>query len=315
LHLGVRNPGTLLGAMIIGGLATGMAVPALSDAAAGLTIPALGCQTFLTVGSLPSLGGRAAAAQGARLAGLHLAALTLPLVAVAVAFDLDTPLGFGLFVLAVVPPAALVPTFAEMLGVDVGAAVAFCLLSYTVALVVTPVALLLASGENVGGEAVLSVLALGLLAPTLLGRLCHRLLERLPTGPRHALVSAAVFVVTLGLGGDLLPGLTGSDITPTRLVLVGVLVVLRTAGSGWAARRLSPPDLRDEAPLAGGFKNIALAAGASGVLMGSAAAIPSLLSFPAEALYFIHLSRRGGPPPSPGGKVGTCTALRNNLAE
>jgi hypothetical protein len=48
--------------------------------------------------------------------------------------------------------------------------------------------------------------------------------------------------------------------------------------------------------LAGGFKNAAMAAGASG-LMGSAAAILSLLSFPAEALYFVARAAagRGGP--------------------
>ena len=310
----MNNPGMVLGAMIMAGLVTGMAVPVLSDLVAGLTIAALGGQTFLTVGSLPSLGGRSAALQGVRLAGLHLVASSLPLVAAAVALDLDTPLGFGVFVLAVVPPAALVPTFAEMLGVDVGAAVAFCLLSYMAALAITPVALLAASGESVGAGAVLSVLALGLLAPTLLGRLCHRVLERVPKSPRHALVSAAVFVVTLGLGGDLLPGLTGSDITAPRLGLVLALVILRTAGSGWLARRLSPRALRDEAPLAGAFKNIALAAGASGVLLGSAAAIPSLLSFPAEALYFMHLSRRGGPPPTKFGKVPSLGISRNNLA-
>jgi predicted Na+-dependent transporter len=289
---GMGGGGALLGASMIGGLAVGMLAPEVSLGAAGLTLWALGFQTLLTVGSLPSLGGREAAARGIRLLGLHVVTLSGPLVGAAFALDLSTPIGFGVFVTAVAPPAALVPAFAEVMDLDVAAAVAFSLLSYSAALVVTPAALLLATGATVPPDAVLTVLALGLLGPTILGRAAHRWLERVPAHRRQAAVCAAVFVITLSLGGDLLPSLSSSGVTPARIALVVGLIVVRTVGTGWVAGRLAPTGLRAEGTLAGSFKNIALSAGASAQLMGSAAAIPSLLSFPGEALYFMYLSHR-----------------------
>ena len=47
-----------------------------------------------------------------------------------------------------------------------------------------------------------------------------------------------------------------------------------------------------EAPFAVAFKNVALAAAVGGSLLGSVAALPGLLGFPVEILYFLYLARR-----------------------
>jgi hypothetical protein len=291
----VRHAGALLGGAILAGLIGGALLPAISTAVAGIAIPALGFQTLLTVGALPSLGGRGAAVRGLKLLGLHLATLTAPLAVVGVLLGLEHPLGFGVFVMAVVPPAALVPTYAEAMKLDVGSAVAFCLTSYAIALVATPAALVAAAGSSLGRGAILSVLGVGLVAPTIAGRVLHRFLMKVPTGPRQVLVAIAIFLITFSLGGDLLPALSAENVTVGGIGAIALLLVARTAGSGWIAGALSPANLGSEAALAGGFKNIALSAGASAALMGSAAALPSLLAFPVEACYFMFLAQQRPP--------------------
>ena len=47
-----------------------------------------------------------------------------------------------------------------------------------------------------------------------------------------------------------------------------------------------------EAPFAVAFKNVALAAAVGGSLLGAVAALPGLLGFPVEILYFLCLARR-----------------------
>jgi hypothetical protein len=288
----VRHAGALLGGAILAGLVGGALLPGLSTSLAGIAIPALGFQTLLTVGALPSLGGWGATRRGLRLVGLHLATLSAPLAVAGALLGLDNPLGFGVFVMAVVPPAALVPTYAEAMNLEVGPAVAFCLTSYTIALVATPAALVAAAGSSLGREVILSVLGVGLVAPTIAGRLLHRFLMRVRTATRQTLVAIAIFLITFSLGGDLLPALSADHVTPGRIGAIGLLLLARTAGSGWIAGALSPSNLTSEGSLAGGFKNIALSAGASAALMGSAAALPSLLAFPAEACYFMFLAKR-----------------------
>jgi hypothetical protein len=288
----VRHAGALLGSAILAGVIGGALLPAISTAVAGVAIPALGFQTLLTVGALPSLGGRGAAVRGLKLLGLHLATLTAPLAIAGVLLGLENPLGFGVFVMAVVPPAALVPTYAEAMKLDVGSAVAFCLTSYAIALVATPAALVAAAGSSLGRGAILSVLGVGLVAPTIAGRVLHRFLMKVPTGARQVLVAIAIFLITFSLGGDLLPALSADNVTVGGIGAIALLLVARTAGSGWIAGALSPANLASEGALAGGFKNIALSAGASAALMGSAAALPSLLAFPVEACYFMFLAQQ-----------------------
>ena len=54
----------------------------------------------------------------------------------------------------------------------------------------------------------------------------------------------------------------------------------------------APPDLEAEAPFAVAFKNVALAAATGGSLVGAAAALPGLLAFPVEILFFLFLAQR-----------------------
>jgi hypothetical protein len=89
--------------------------------------------------------------------------------------------------------------------------------------------------------------------------------------------------------------LSADNVTVGGIGAIALLLVARTAGSGWIAGALSPANLASEGALAGGFKNIALSAGASAALMGSAAALPSLLAFPVEACYFMFLAQQRPP--------------------
>jgi hypothetical protein len=62
-------------------------------------------------------------------------------------------------------------------------------------------------------------------------------------------------------------------------------------GGAALAARLAPAGLRIEAPFAVAFKNVALAAAVGGSLLGAVAALPGLLGFPVEVLYFLFLAR------------------------
>jgi hypothetical protein len=105
LHARMPNADAVLGMAMNVGLSAGVLAPDLSRATSDLALWALGFQTLLTVGALPALGGRPAALRGARLLGVHLVTITLFLAAAAAGLGLETPLGFGMFVLAAVPPA------------------------------------------------------------------------------------------------------------------------------------------------------------------------------------------------------------------
>jgi hypothetical protein len=69
-------------------------------------------------------------------------------------------------------------------------------------------------------------------------------------------------------------------------------LALRAAAGSAAATRLAPPELEAEAPFSVAFKNVALAAATGGSLVGAAAALPGLLAFPVEILFFLFLAHR-----------------------
>lgn len=281
----------LLTGCILAGLALGAAVPA-AEAAHRLAIPALAVQTLVTVGALPGLRGSGAVRGGLQLAVVHLLVATAPVAAVATLVGLDDPIGFGIYMMAVAPPAALIPAYALVLRLDVRPLLVFCLVAYGASLVVTPLLVLVAAGRTVGVASIATTLGVGLIGPTLVARLLHRRIAALPERLRRAIVNLCVFVITLGLGGGIREGLSSGAVDAGSLVLVLAVLLGRTAGSGWLARLVSPRALKREAPLAGAFKNIALAAAVAGTLLGPAAALPALLAFPVEAGYFLLLSRR-----------------------
>jgi hypothetical protein len=193
---------------------------------------------------------------------------------------------------AVCPPGAIIPVFAARIEVDVRSVLAFCLFAYAVALVLTPAVLVLVAGGTVGVERIAVTVGIGLVVPSVLGRLLHERIVAVSPVLRRRVVDAAVFLVCLGLGGELIGGLRASGVGLETFSLVTLLITLRSFGSGWLTARLAPRALREEAPFAGGFKNLALAAAVGGALGGPVAALPGLVGFVSETFYFLWLALR-----------------------
>ena len=138
----------LVAAVLVGlGLGVAFSPPGSTRA---LAVPALALQTLLTVGALPRRERSVELRPGLILLGLHLGLASLPLALVALAIGLDDPLGFGLFLIAAAPPAALIPAYADVAEVPGGDLLVFVLLAYALALGLTPALVYLAAGELVG---------------------------------------------------------------------------------------------------------------------------------------------------------------------
>ena len=276
--------------MLLGlGLGVALSPPGATRAVA---VPALALQTLLTVGALPRR------EQGVRLRpalvllGLHLAIASLPLALVALAIGLDEPLGFGLYLVAVAPPAALIPAYADVAEVPGGNLLAFVLLAYALALGLTPALVFLAAGELVGVGPIALTLGAGLVAPAMLARVLHPWIARIPQRVRRGTVNVTVVLICFGLGGGIVSGLGSSAVGALGLAVVLAALIARTVAGSALAARLAPASLSAEAPFAVAFKNVALAAAVGGSLVGAAAALPGLLAFPIEILYFLALARR-----------------------
>lgn len=279
---------------LAGATLSGLAAGALVRPAVGValvSVPALGLQTLLTVGALPRLRGGAGLRGGLRLLALHHLVLSLPLAAGGLLLGVDAPLGFGFFVMGIAPVAALVPAYAEVLEVDVGSVLVFCLVAYGLALVAMPALLLAAAGSAVGLGPIAVTVGAGLVLPSVAGRALHPWIVRIPTSTRRVLVNACVFGITFGLGGELAEGARAAQVGGLGVALTLAVLGARTFGTGALARRLAPAALKPEAPLAGAFKNIALVAAVAGSLHGPAAALPAVLAFAFELGYFVWLAR------------------------
>ncbi len=289
----------VLVAAVLAGLGLGAAFSPPGSARA-LAVPALGIQTLLTVGALPRREQSAKLRPGLTLLGLHLALASLPLALVALAIGLDDPLGFGLFLIAAAPPAALIPAYADVAEVPGGDLLVFVLLAYGLALVLTPALVYLAAGELVGLGAIALTLGAGLIAPSVLARALHPQIARIPQKVRRGLVNTSVLVICFGLGGELLDSVGSAELNALTLTVVVAALVLRSAAGAAIATWMAPPQLKTEAPFAVAFKNVALAAAAGGSLVGAVAALPGLLGFPIEILFFLflahHRARRPAPP-------------------
>ncbi len=280
----------VLAAAAFGGLAVGALLPPPASAGA-LAVPALAVQTLLTVGAIPRRERGVALRPGLLLLALHHGLATLPLALVAVALGLDEPLGFGLFLVAVAPPAALTPAYADVAEVEVVDLLVFVLAGYGLALVLTPGLVTLAAGESVGVGAIALTLGAGLIVPSLLARAVHPPVARIPQEVRRGVVNFSVFVISYGLGGEIGEGLGAGGVSVGAMLVVVAALAARAVVGGEVARRLVPAGLRDEAPFAVAFKNLALSAAVGGSLLGPAAALPGLLGFPVETLYFVALAR------------------------
>jgi predicted Na+-dependent transporter len=276
---------------MLSGLGVGAVLPSEIDLS-WVTLPALALQTGVTVGALPSIRRTGGVRRGLALLGLHHLCMTLPLALAALIIGVETQLGFGVFLMAAAPPAALVPTYAEAIELDVPAVLAFVFIAYAGGLLITPALLLLVAGTTAGTESIVTTLAVGLILPSLAGRALHGVIGRIPERRRRLAVAAFVFLITLGLGGDLVTSVSSGSVTLSVLGVTLLVLTGRTLGTGWLAARFAPASLRMEARLAGGYKNIALAAAVAAQLAGPVAALPALLGFPFEGAYFVLLARR-----------------------
>ena len=255
-------------------------------------MPALALQTLLTVGALPRRERSVELRPGLILLGLHLGLASLPLALVALAIGLDDPLGFGLFMVAAAPPAALIPAYADVAEVPGGDLLVFVLLAYGLGLVLTPALVYLGAGELVGLGPIALTLGAGLVAPAVLARVLHPQIARIPQRVRRGLVNSTVVIICFGLGGGLLDSLGSADVNPLTLAVVLAALVLRSTAGAALGAWIAPPELEAEAPFAVAFKNVALAAATGGSLVGAVAALPGLLAFPVEILFFLFLAHR-----------------------
>jgi len=281
----------ILGAAVLAGLGLGAAF-APPDSARALSVPALALQTLLTVGALPRRERSAELRPPLVLLGLHMALASLPLALVALAIGLDDPLGFGLFLVAAAPPAALIPAYADVAEVPGANLLVFVLLAYGLGLVLTPALVYLAAGELVGVGPIALTLGAGLVAPAVLARVLHPQIARIPQRVRRGLVNASVLVICFGLGGEVVESVGSADVTAVGVAIVVAALALRSAGGAAVATAVAPEELKAEAPFAVAFKNIALAAATGGSLVGAAAALPGLVAFPVETLFFLFLAHR-----------------------
>ena len=251
-------------------------------------------QTLLTVGALPRRERSVELRPGLILLGLHLALASLPLALVALAIGLDDPLGFGLFLIAAAPPAALIPAYADVAEVPGGDLLVFVLLAYGLALGLTPALVYLAAGELVGLGPIALTLGAGLVAPAVLARVLHPQIARIPQRVRRGLVNST-------RGRHLLrprrralrrPRFRRPDRADARR---GAGRARRAVGGrvGRSPRGSRRRSSKTEAPFAVAFKNVALAAAVGGSLVrrGRRAAPVSSRSR-SRSCYFLFLAQR-----------------------
>ena len=218
----------------------------------------------------------------------HHAFASIPLMLLAVSLGLGTPLGAGAFVLAAVPPAIGLPSNVAACGGRVRPVIQFTVISYGFGILITPVLVLFAVGAQARIGALVTALVVGLVLPAFVGTVCRPWLQRVPRAVSFAIVSAAVFVMMLGMGATLWRALLQALENP---VYVWLGVALGAGRCLWAAS-LSyrfPPQRRFalEAALAGGGKNSVLAAVVAYSALGPLASLPAIFSLVAEICMLV----------------------------
>src|SRR4051794_19117367 len=222
------------------GLGLGAAFSAAGTTKA-VAVPALGLQTLLTVGALPRREQGMTLRPGLRLLALHHLLASLPMALVALAIGIHDPLGFGLFMIAATPPAALVPAYADVAEVPGQDLLAFVLLAYGAALVLTPALTYAAAGRVVGVGTIALTLSAGLIIPAVLARALHPWIVRIPQRTRRAIVNCTVVVICFGLGGGLQAGLDSASVSAGSFALVLAALIARSFGGVALAARAAPP--------------------------------------------------------------------------
>ncbi len=255
----------------------------------------VGVATLLTVGGLDANWHRERASYqvAGRLFAINLVAGSLPMALVGFMLGAHTPAGAGFLALAVVPVAAGIPAYAGALGVPAARLALFALLSYVVALVVTPILLGLVLGSASNWRQLAFTVVFGLILPSIAGVLGRSVITRAPARPRRAVVITALLVAMSGLGGTLSPSSITSVELGAPLVLVVAIALLRAPVGGLLgalANGRSSMATGVEAAMAGGYKNGALA-GAAALSAGvPGAALPGALGLVSEAVLLAGVS-------------------------
>ncbi len=275
----------------------------------GTTIPATSTTfiliiTFLFVATLGTVGGlekgwqsRTTNYRGAfRLLFINIVSGSLPMGLVGLWIGKDTPAGLGFLLLAIVPVAGGIPAYASALGIPAERITLFALISYVIALFVTPALLGLVAGKIQSQGPLWLTVVFGLILPSAIGILLARPIMRIPLPVRRAIIIGSLLVVMFGIGSSL--GVLDFNIeTLGSPLLLVVIIGLARAPLGALIGALLNRSIRlrtsvDEAMLAGGYRNCALAGVAALAIGQPAAAIPGALGLASEALLMAMLAIR-----------------------
>ncbi len=259
---------------------------------------------FLFIATLGTVGGlekgwqsRAANYRGAiRLLIINVVSGSMPMALVGLWIGMDTPVGLGFLLLAIVPVAGGIPAYASALGVPAERITLFALVSYVIALFVTPALMGVLVGAPQTQGVLWWTLMFGLIIPSVLGIFLARPITKIPIGTRRALILSALLVVMFGIGSSL----NGLDFdldtlgAPVALVvLIGLLRAPLGALIGAFLNRSARLQTSvNEAMLAGGYRNCALAGVAALAIGQPAAAIPGTLGLVSEAILMALLALR-----------------------
>ncbi|MBO8182920.1 MAG: hypothetical protein H0Z28_09040 [Archaeoglobus sp.] len=265
------SPAVFLIAMI-----AGILFPSFASFSKDLVIPALAFVMTLSLGDL-KLGGLELK-KGVFNLILNYAFLS-GLILLLSSFLADEELRLGFVVMAAAPPAVAIVPFSKLLGGDVAESTFSNGIIYLASLLLTPVIILLFTGEVVGIYEILKALVILILVPLIISRF----FKVKDSAPWINIGFAIVIYTVVGLNVDV--------ISRNFLILSEVLFIglVRTFGSGslifFAFRQRGFPFAITKA-LFSSYKNLGFTAGVSLILFGERASIPAAICIFLEILLF-----------------------------
>lgn len=260
--------------------------------------------TFLFVATLGTVGGlekgwqsRATNYRGAiRLLLINVLSGSVPMALIGLWIGTETPAGLGFLILAIVPVAGGIPAYASALGVPAERITLFALISYVIALFVTPVLMGVVVGTRETQGVLWWTLMFGLIIPSVMGIFLARPLTKIPIRTRRTFILCALLVVMFGIGSSLSGLEFNLDTLGAPLALVVLIGLLRAPLGAVIGAFLNRSAMLEtsvnEAMLAGGYRNCALAGVAALAIGQPAAAIPGTLGLASEAILMALLALR-----------------------
>jgi predicted Na+-dependent transporter len=254
--------------------------------------------TFLTVGGLER-GWQTQSRNyvaALRLLAINIIAGSLPMAVVGLWLGADTPAGLGFLLLAIVPVAGGIPAYAAALGIRAERITLFALMSYVIAIFLTPLLLGVLSGESASTSTLWISVGVGFIAPSVLGVVLSRTITVVAPAVRRRVILVSLLIVMLGIGQSLSDvQFNVESLGAPLLVVVFIGLARAPLGALIAIGLHQVPVTRTstrEAMLAGGYRNCALAA-VIAISMGvPEAAIPGALGLMSEAIVMALLAIR-----------------------